>query len=144
MGIDHNPVEIFEKSGRCLAFAYGCGDSHALIQLGSSRHLASQEAIDRVKAAYGFTEEPKWYLSRDSPLWRAVKWLVEFSAIVLCRSLISCVSDTFYTLESVLISVREHLPYDKIVTKLQTQVKFESLCKMPSRHPIVNCVMCLP
>jgi hypothetical protein len=30
-------------------------------------------AIDRVKAAYSFSEELKWYLSRDKPLWRAVK-----------------------------------------------------------------------
>jgi len=72
-GIDHDPVEIFEKCGRCLAFVYGCGDSDALIQLGSSRRVASREAIDRVKAVYGFSEEPKWYLSRDRPLWRAVK-----------------------------------------------------------------------
>ena len=71
---DYDHLEIFEKCGRILAFVYGCEPAGAVIELGSSRRVASQAAIDNVKTAFGFTEEPKWYLSRDRPLWRAVKW----------------------------------------------------------------------
>jgi hypothetical protein len=79
---DYDHLEIFEKCGRILAFVYGCEPSRAVIELGSSRRLASQAVIDRVKAAFGFTEDPKWYLSRDRPLWRAVRWLVGFTLVV--------------------------------------------------------------
>jgi hypothetical protein len=47
---------------------YGC-ECPALIELGSSKGAASQESIDRVKTAYGFTEEPKWLpLTGNGPL----------------------------------------------------------------------------
>ena len=68
-------MEISEKCDRLVVDVYGCGsDSPALIELGSSSHgMASREEIDKVKDIYGLIDEPKWYLSRQRALWRAVR-----------------------------------------------------------------------
>jgi hypothetical protein len=74
-GPDCSAVEISEKCDRLVVDVYGCGnDSPALIELGSSSHgMASREEIDKVKDTYGLINEPKWYLSRQRALWRAVR-----------------------------------------------------------------------
>jgi len=78
-------VEISEKCDRLVVDVYGCGnDSPALIELRSSSHgTASREEIDKVKDTYGLIDEPKWYLSRQRALWRAVRWSVKLFLMLL-------------------------------------------------------------